>query len=568
MRCPQCDAENPDDAVFCAECGSRIVVRQAAHLRVEETEETVIASSPLPGCDLSGPAVSPGRPAASQGTLEQRVPVMLDPSPSRYDDVVSRDHDRAYDADRRPTSLYVGLTMLIAALVAGLLWVTYDAEIWGGRTLPDVVGMTRAEAEAALAEFSVTITEEARDDAIGRVVSMSPSANRRVEPGSEVRLRVGVARVIPEVIGLDQASARQALLDAGARDITIAYVTSSEAEDTVIACEPAPGTPFVSTDKVTLTLAKPLTVPNVVGKTADEASTALWAVGLPSVVEYVESDREPLTVVATVPAAGTRIEEGATITLQVSTPDPTDQRHLVEYFGMTPQQVADYLVRSGYTLDMGWSSDGEACAHYTNVTTGDVLYFTHDPEIGQYDASFGRRDVLAEGVGFVGVRYEYPPGTSEQISTDGVHAVMDQCGFENLVDFCTEETIVAPANAPVARSNFICAYGEQGRYVWAVLIGGYGTANDTVALVLPKAQLEQMDLSVFGGGICDYLAYANYFTWMGDTMDYEPEQPEETPAQGADQEFVRPENEDDDGYDPYSDYRPMIEPLFERDPWA
>lgn len=30
---------------------------------------------------------------------------------------------------------------------------------------------------------------------------------------------------------------------------------------------------------------------------------------------------------------------------------------------------------------------------------------------------------------------------------------------------------------------------------------------------------------------------------------------------------IRAENEDDDGYDPYSDRRPEHEPLFERDPW-
>lgn len=32
--------------------------------------------------------------------------------------------------------------------------------------------------------------------------------------------------------------------------------------------------------------------------------------------------------------------------------------------------------------------------------------------------------------------------------------------------------------------------------------------------------------------------------------------------------FIRTENEDDDGYDPYSDRRPDPEPLFERDPWG
>lgn len=39
-------------------------------------------------------------------------------------------------------------------------------------------------------------------------------------------------------------------------------------------------------------------------------------------------------------------------------------------------------------------------------------------------------------------------------------------------------------------------------------------------------------------------------------------------AQVVDPEFARAENEDDDGYDPYSDRCPVSEPLFERDPWS
>ena len=32
--------------------------------------------------------------------------------------------------------------------------------------------------------------------------------------------------------------------------------------------------------------------------------------------------------------------------------------------------------------------------------------------------------------------------------------------------------------------------------------------------------------------------------------------------------FIRAANEDDDGYDPYSDRPARTEPLFERDPWS
>lgn len=43
---------------------------------------------------------------------------------------------------------------------------------------------------------------------------------------------------------------------------------------------------------------------------------------------------------------------------------------------------------------------------------------------------------------------------------------------------------------------------------------------------------------------------------------------EETGVSEYDDPCIRAENEDDDGYDPYSDRRPDPEPLFERDPWA
>ena len=39
-------------------------------------------------------------------------------------------------------------------------------------------------------------------------------------------------------------------------------------------------------------------------------------------------------------------------------------------------------------------------------------------------------------------------------------------------------------------------------------------------------------------------------------------------ARTPDDPYIRAENEDDDGYDPYSDRRPEPEPLFERDPWG
>ena len=44
----------------------------------------------------------------------------------------------------------------------------------------------------------------------------------------------------------------------------------------------------------------------------------------------------------------------------------------------------------------------------------------------------------------------------------------------------------------------------------------------------------------------------------------------ESPANGTsdyERTYLRAANEDDDGYDPYSDRPASAEPLFERDPW-
>lgn len=43
---------------------------------------------------------------------------------------------------------------------------------------------------------------------------------------------------------------------------------------------------------------------------------------------------------------------------------------------------------------------------------------------------------------------------------------------------------------------------------------------------------------------------------------------QETAQRAAEAPYLRAENEDDDGYDPYSDRPAAPEPLFERDPWA
>ena len=54
----------------------------------------------------------------------------------------------------------------------------------------------------------------------------------------------------------------------------------------------------------------------------------------------------------------------------------------------------------------------------------------------------------------------------------------------------------------------------------------------------------------------------------GQAMPQAAPAPAAQPAAKPADPFIRAENEDDDGYDPYSDRPPTREPMFERDPWG
>ena len=66
----------------------------------------------------------------------------------------------------------------------------------------------------------------------------------------------------------------------------------------------------------------------------------------------------------------------------------------------------------------------------------------------------------------------------------------------------------------------------------------------------------------------------NTIAWQGDMQMIDKNKtsapvpkPAPKPAPKPRDPYIRAENEDDDGYDPYSDRRPEREPMFEADPW-
>ena len=98
--------------------------------------------------------------------------------------------------------------------------------------------------------------------------------------GSTVSIDVGQLRTIPDVVGMAKDDAVAALAEIGASSFHYEYKNSSEAEDTVLAVNPAAGSTFSSSDTITLTLAQGYPAPDPIGWTVCAAVAAPMTGGL------------------------------------------------------------------------------------------------------------------------------------------------------------------------------------------------------------------------------------------------------------------------------------------------
>ena len=101
---------------------------------------------------------------------------------------------------RLPGSKIAAIVALVVVLAAGVAGgVTYQMELWGGKIVPDVTGMTQADATYVLQNkgFAVRSTTVPSDSTEGLVLLMDPGAGARQEEGAEVVIHVSTSRMVP-----------------------------------------------------------------------------------------------------------------------------------------------------------------------------------------------------------------------------------------------------------------------------------------------------------------------------------------------------------------------------------
>jgi predicted Ser/Thr protein kinase len=212
-----------------------------------------------------------------------------------------------------------------ALLVAGVFLIRPDAATSNLPQLPNVVGLTQAEAQALLGDYVVTITR-AYDGRIpkDRVASQAPLATTRAQKGSGVVLVIsdgpGSSAIPIDLVGMSLLDARSALASVGLFIASTEAVPSDEPQGTVLKVIPEPGSTITAGSGVVLQIASgEVSVPSLIGIEALQAKTILVQAGfLVREVEGYDVNQPIGVVIRQAPDGGTTQTIGKSVTITIN----------------------------------------------------------------------------------------------------------------------------------------------------------------------------------------------------------------------------------------------------------
>ena len=110
---------------------------------------------------------------------------------------------------------------------------------------------------------------------------------------AEVVIHIATARAIPVIVGKTKEEAETALADEGYENVAFEGERSDEPEGTVLSVTPEAGTRAKSTYAIVVKVAEPYVVPDTTAMNIDAAAAAIQEAGLRYDVSYVDTESQP-----------------------------------------------------------------------------------------------------------------------------------------------------------------------------------------------------------------------------------------------------------------------------------
>lgn len=260
---------------------------------------------------------------------------------------------------RPPVWLWVLLALIAVVAIAAGAFALFSRVA----AVPNVTRLTQQQAQAGIvaAGFkvgSVSTTQSARAEDVGRVVDQTPAPGTQSRVGSAVDIVVvgGLSLVpVPDLSGMTQAAAQAALDNAGFVAAIEPGNSASVPKGQVMGQAPQPGAMVPAGTSVGVTISQgpaAVPVPDVVGKTEGEATTLLRNSGLKVAVVTNNNPAPDGEVYSQAPVQGTLVAPGSTVSILVSSgPAPAAETEQVpDVIGKTRSQATDELRELGFKV--------------------------------------------------------------------------------------------------------------------------------------------------------------------------------------------------------------------------
>ena len=248
----------------------------------------------------------------------------------------------------------------VAVLLLALILTAVGIYKWGGAgelgVVPNVVGLTLEVAEQRLDDAGFKLQNEgpqaSADVAEGLVASQKPLEGENMGKGGSVSVSISSGSgpvTVPNVVGMDRFQAIAELEALGLEVLLEEEPTDDTAKvNYVQSQEPVSGNVVAAGATVTIWVAVPnnmVLVPNLSGMSQVAAETALIGVGLSPEVREVDSTLPGGTVISQDPVAGTQVEAGTKVVVEVSNAPVSNLVSVppVAQLGYTLQQAKNIL---------------------------------------------------------------------------------------------------------------------------------------------------------------------------------------------------------------------------------
>jgi beta-lactam-binding protein with PASTA domain/predicted Ser/Thr protein kinase len=321
---------------------------------LEEARDLVLARD-APGQQTTGFAAAPVPFPVGPGVTGAQPATTLDalpPAPVPFPGATGNGGDPNRHRRRTPWWAWLLAALALALVAGGIYLLTRTDEV----TVPAVVGQSVQQASARLqdAGLRARVVRATSAKPVDQVIAEDPAGGAHAAKGSTVALTVsrGPGDVtVPAVDGLDQQHATAALAKAG----LVVERTTKQSDAAVPAGEairtsPAAGASVAKGSGVTLVLSsgpQQVTVPDVVGLSQADAGTALKDQGLQvATTQKPSAGAQPGDVLSQSPAAGAKVDPGATVTLVIAQAPP--QVAVPDLTGKTAAQAIDELSKQGF----------------------------------------------------------------------------------------------------------------------------------------------------------------------------------------------------------------------------